>query len=222
MKKIIFFTCSFLSIIILKAQYYGGNGGGFSLASSGTSELALPVDLLYFNAKAIENHQAQLNWQTASELNNHYFDVERSYDAINWKPIGKVAGNGTTNQITNYSFIDKTIAKNQQTAYYRLRQVDYDGTNEYLGVKPVHFTSKANAPEILVYPNPFNQEITIRINTTVLYSIEITDPNGLSLVHKENQDIDTQYLDVSDWTPGVYVIHVTSRLGNTYSKISKQ
>lgn len=222
MKKIIFFTCSFLSIIILKAQYYGGNGGGFSLASSGTSELALPVDLLYFNAKAIENHQAQLNWQTASELNNHYFDVERSYDAINWKPIGKVAGNGTTNQITNYSFIDKTIAKNQQTAYYRLRQVDYDGTNEYIGGKPVHFTSKANAPEILVYPNPFNQEITIRINTTGLYSIEITDPNGLSLVHKENQDIDTQYLDVSDWTPGVYVIHVTSRLGNTYSKISKQ
>lgn len=62
----------------------------------------------------------------------------------------------------------------------------------------------------------------MRINTTGLYSIEITDPNGLSLVHKENQDIDTQYLDVSDWTPGVYVIHVTSRLGNTYSKIIKQ
>ena len=222
MKKIIFFTCSFLSVIILKAQYYGGNGGGFSLSGSGTSVVALPVELVYFEAKAIDNHQALLNWQTASELNNNYFDVERSYDAIHWEWVGKVAGNGTTTQLTVYSFVDKTITKSQQTAYYRLNQIDYDGANEYTDIRSIRFTPKPNALEIAAYPNPFNQEVTLSTSATEPYSIEVTDINGLVVLNIENEDKGTHKLDLSTWASGVYLVNVTSTQGTKHLKVIKQ
>ena len=183
---------------------------------------ALPVELVYFEAKYIDNHQALLNWQTASELNNDYFDVERSYDAIHWEWVGKVVGNGTTTQLTDYSFVDKTIAKSQQTAYYRLNQIDYDGANEYTDIRSVRFTVKPNAFEIAAYPNPFNQEVTISVSATELYSIEVTDINGLVVLNIENEDKGTHKLDLSTWASGVYLVNVTSTQGTKHLKVIKQ
>ena len=198
------------------SSFSGGGGGG------GANGAPLPVELVYFEAKAIDNHQALLNWQTASELNNNYFDVERSYDAIHWEWVGKVAGNGTTTQLTDYSFVDKTIAKSQQTAYYRLNQIDYDGANEYTDIRSVRFTVKPNAFEIAAYPNPFNQEVTISVNTTELYSIEVTDLSGILLLAIQNEDKGTHRLDLSAWASGVYIVNVTSTQGTKHLKVIKQ
>jgi hypothetical protein len=183
---------------------------------------ALPVELVYFEAKYIDNHQALLTWQTASELNNDYFDVERSYDAIHWEWVGKVAGNGTTTQLTDYSFVDKTITKSQQTAYYRLNQIDYDGANEYTDLRSIRFTSKPNALEIAAYPNPSNQEVTISISTTELYSIEVADLSGVLLLAIQNEDKGTHRLDLSAWASGVYIVNVTSKQGTKHLKVIKQ
>jgi hypothetical protein len=202
--------------------------GGNTMSNAGSAYVfkptsgGLPVDLVYFEAKAIDNQQALLHWQTASELNNNYFDVERSYDAIHWEWVGKVVGNGTTNQLEDYNFIDKTIAKSQQTAYYRLNQIDYDGAHEYTDIRSVSFTVKANAFEIAAYPNPFNQEVTIRIRTTELYSIEVTDLNGLVMLNIENEDKGTHSLDLSTWASGVYIVNVTSKQGTKHLKVMKQ
>jgi hypothetical protein len=198
------------------SSFSGGGGGG------GANGAPLPVELVYFEAKAIDNHQALLNWQTASELNNNYFDVERSYDAIHWEWVGKVAGNGTTTQLTDYSFVDKTIAKSQQTAYYRLNQIDYDGANEYTDIRSVRFTVKPNAFEIAAYPNPFNQEVTISVSTTELYSIEVTDLSGVLLLAIQNEDKGTHRLDLSAWASGVYIVNVTSTQGTKHLKVIKQ
>ena len=182
----------------------------------------LPVDLVYFEAKAIDNQQALLHWQTASELNNNYFDVERSYDAIQWEWVGKVVGNGTTNQLADYNFVDKSIATSQNMAYYRLNQVDYDGANEYTDIRSVRFDGRAEAFEIAAYPNPFNQEVTVRIRTTELYSIEVTDLNGLVMLNIENEDKGTHRLDLSTWASGVYIVNVTSTQGTKHLKVIKQ
>jgi hypothetical protein len=198
------------------SSFSGGGGGG------GAGGAPLPVELVYFEAKAIDNHQALLNWQTASELNNNYFDAERSYDAIHWEWVGKVAGNGTTNQLTDYSFTDKSIATSQNMAYYRLKQVDFDGTFEYSDVRDVRFDGRAEAFEIAAYPNPFNQEVTIRIRTTELYSIEVTDLNGVLLLAIENEDKGTHRLDLSVWASGVYIVHITSTQGTKHLKVIKQ
>ena len=198
------------------SSFSGGGGGG------GANGAPLPVELVYFEAKAIDNHQALLNWQTASELNNNYFDVERSYDAIHWEWVGKVVGNGTTTQLTDYSFVYKTIAKSQQTAYYRLNQIDYDGANEYTDIRSVRFTVKPNAFEIAAYPNPFNQEVTISVSTTELYSIEVTDLSGVLLLAIQNEDKGTHRLDLSAWASGVYIVNVTSTQGTKHLKVIKQ
>jgi hypothetical protein len=198
------------------SSFSGGGGGG------GAGGSPLPVELIHFDAQAAANHTADLHWQTASELNNNYFDVERSYDAIHWEWVGKVVGNGTTNQLADYSFVDKTIAKSQQTAYYRLNQIDYDGAHEYTDIRDVRFTVKPNAFEIAAYPNPFNQEVTIRIRTTELYSIEVTDLNGLVMLNIENEDKGTHRLDLSTWASGVYIVNVTSTQGTKHLKVMKQ
>jgi hypothetical protein len=198
------------------SSFSGGGGGG------GASGNPLPVELIHFDAQAAANHTADLHWQTASELNNNYFDVERSYDAIHWEWVGNVTGNGTTNQLTDYSFTDKSIATSQNMAYYRLNQIDYDGANEYTDIRSVRFTVKPNAFEIAAYPNPFNQEVTIRIRTTELYSIEVTDINGLVMLNIENEDKGMHRLDLSTWASGVYVINVTSTQGTKHLKVMKQ
>jgi hypothetical protein len=159
--------------------------GGTTLSAAGSTDAfkptsgSLPVDLVYFETKAIDDQQALLHWQTASELNNNYFDVERSYDAIHWEWVGNVTGNGTTNQLTDYNFTDKSIATSQNTPYYRLKQVDFDGAFEYSNERVVSFDGKVEKLEIAAYPNQFNQEVTVRVSNTKPYSIEVTDLNGL-------------------------------------------
>jgi hypothetical protein len=202
--------------------------GGTTLSAAGSAYVfkptsgSLPVELIHFDAQAAANHTADLHWQTASEINNNYFDVERSYDAIHWEWVGKVAGNGTTKQLTDYSFTDKSIATSQNMAYYRLKQVDYDGANEYTDIRSVSFTVKSNAFEIAAYPNPFNQEVTIRISTTELYSIEVTDLNGVLLLAIDNEDKGTHRLDLSTWSSGVYIVNITSTQSTKHLKVIKQ
>ena len=187
-----------------------------------TASAALPVELVHFRAKAVANHTADLHWATASELNNNYFDVERSYDAIHWEWVGNVTGNGTTNQLTDYRFTDKSIATSQNTAYYRLKQVDYDGAFEYSDIRVVSFDGKVVKLEIAAYPNPFNQEVTIRVNTNEPYSIEVTNINGLLLLAIDNTTSQTQRLDLTEWTSGIYIVNVTSSQGTKHLKVIKQ
>jgi len=201
---------------------YTGYTGTFSPFAVGDASAALPVDLVYFEAKAIDDQQALLNWATASEINNNYFDLERSYDAIHWEWVGNVTGNGTTNQLTDYSFRDKSIATSKNTAYYRLKQVDFDGAFEYSDIRVVRFDGRAEMLEIAAYPNPFNQEVTIRISTAELYSVEVTDLNGLVMLNIENEDKGTYSLDLSIWASGVYIINVTSTQGTKHLKVMKQ
>jgi hypothetical protein len=198
------------------SSFSGGGGGG------GAGGSPLPVELIHFDAQAAANRTADLHWATASELNNNYFDVERSYDAIHWEWVGKVTGNGTTNQLTDYSFTDKSIATSQNTAYYRLKQVDFDGAFEYSNERVVSFDGKVEKLEIAAYPNPSNQEVTIRVNTNELYSIDVTNINGLLLLAIDNTKSQTHMLDLTEWTSGVYIVNVTSSQGTKHLKIIKQ
>jgi hypothetical protein len=186
------------------------------------SNAPLPVELIHFDAQASANHTADLHWATASEINNSHFEIERSYDGKTFETLGNVTGNGTTSQLIDYNYTDETIAKSQNTAYYRLKQVDYDGAFEYSDVRVVRFDGNAEVFEIAAYPNPFNNEVTIRVNANEPYAIQVTDINGvvvLSVDHTENR---THRLDVSEYTAGVYIIEVTSTQGTKHLKVIKQ
>ena len=198
------------------ASFSGGGGGG------GASGSPLPVELIHFDAQAAANHTADLHWATASEINNSHFVIERSYDGRTFETIGNVTGNGTTSQLIDYSFTDKSIATSQNMAYYRLKQVDYDGAYEYSDVRVARFDGNAEVFEIAAYPNPFNNEVTIRVNANEPYTIQVTDINGVVVLSVDRTENRTHRLDVSEYTAGVYIIEVTSTQGTKHLKVIKQ
>lgn len=114
-----------------------------------TSQLAaLPIQLMTFSATLVADG-VKLSWTTASETQNDYFSIERSGDGTDFKPIGEKDGNGTTSQRIYYTFTDQEPLNGNN--YYRLKQVDEDGTSTYSPVRLARF-GKSNP--LAVYPNP--------------------------------------------------------------------
>ena len=141
--------------------YYSDDGTLYACTNNGiyvfTGEL--PVELTSFAATYSEN-TIQLIWSTASELNNYGFEIERRSDKTDWRTIGFREGNGTTTEPQNYSYIDDLFGVNSHKLYYRLKQIDFDGTFEYsevveVDLAPLTFTLHQN------YPNPFNPSTKI-------------------------------------------------------------
>lgn len=119
----------------------------------------IPVELISFTA-VDAGGKVKLNWQTAAELNNYGFEIEKevSHAVKDWERIGFVEGKGTSTEISGYTFIDEYV--NAGKNYYRLKQIDFDGSFKIYGsieveVSPQSFSLEQN------YPNPFNPATTI-------------------------------------------------------------
>ncbi len=135
--------------------------GPFNNADDAVS--ILPIELVSFKARAVDAEgdlgKVEITWQTAWERDNDYFEVEKSRDGVNFQSIARVlpkGNNGFSNSIQNYVHYDEQpwLGKN----YYRLKQVDFDGTTTYSKIEVVIFERSALAPtagKMEVYPNPF-------------------------------------------------------------------
>ena len=124
---------------------------------------SLPVALSNFTATANEG-SVKLNWSTATESNNSYFEVQRSNDpATGFEKIGTIAGNETTTSTSNYDFTD--LNPGEGTVYYRLNQVDVTGTSAYSPIVVVELEVSAER-EVAVFPNPTasGSRLTVRLN----------------------------------------------------------
>ncbi|MFT5724010.1 MAG: sugar lactone lactonase YvrE [Bacteroidia bacterium] len=191
----------------LVSTFSGGGGGG-----GGGSE-PLPVELIQFEANASANHTADLTWKTASELNNSHFIIERTYDGITFDEINVIQGNGTTVELINYNEEDITIDPNQNTVYYRLRQVDFDATEAYSPIRRVDFeTTNVTKPNLVtLYPNPTNSNITVAFSSDEMesHTVKLVDQLGRVLTTK-SFDGQTCTLDLSHRAQGVYFVILDS------------
>lgn len=124
------------------------------LIAIGTAIQPFPIELLSFSGER-DADVAYLEWVTASELNNERFEIERSMDGVSWETRGFVLGAGTTNDIQYYTFIDVEVPA--ANVYYRLKQVDFDGTYTHSDAIELLFdestAGKVAAPWV-VAPNP--------------------------------------------------------------------
>ncbi len=121
----------------------------------------VPVEMLTFTA-SVRNSEVQLLWSTASELNNRGFEIERSFnDDNNFVTIGFVDGKGSSTEINYYSFNDNPQLSGVNQIYYRLKQVDFDGTFSYSNIVNVSYDVPAEFVLNQNYPNPFNPSTTI-------------------------------------------------------------
>jgi hypothetical protein len=123
----------------------------------------LPVELISFSGNYIDEQKILLEWETASETNNDYFNVERSIDAVNYTKAGKVNGSGNSSHTLHYTFTDFEFHDVNNT-YYRLKQIDFDG-KEHLS-KTIAVTKKKRDLEFLGYMSePMNQMIKVYVNS---------------------------------------------------------
>jgi hypothetical protein len=120
----------------------------------------LPVVLNRFAAVLTYNQQVEISWATSQEVNSNYFSIQRSSDAVNFSEIGKVKSKGFSSVNTDYSFTDPESLNS--TRYYRLQMVDRDGKSEYS--KIISISSDAKIASVVVFNNPFTDQVRLMVN----------------------------------------------------------
>ena len=192
--------------------------GEFTVAGN-VSTNPLPVVLVSFNAFVNQN-DAYLNWTTAFEQNNKGFHVERSFNMLNFERIEFVGGKVNSQTTNDYSYIDKAIFYQVQTAYYRLVQEDMDGHTEYSETRVVHALNGNG--DIIISPNPFvtNTALVFNNATEGKYSVFITDAQGRLIAETNltlasgNATITLEALN--SIAPGIYFIQVKGYSNNIF------
>ena len=138
--------------------------------------------------------------------------------------IDQVSGNGNSQHQIEYSYLDENISPMENTVFYRLKQVDFDGAFEYSDIRIVRFDELENDMQLEAYPNPFSDEVTIMINLSAgeNYQIQITDLNG-DIIHKEDHNFKSgiHKLDLSQCDSGMYIVEVASDQGSEHIKVMK-
>ena len=179
----------------------------FAVTQSGST---LPIELLYFNAE--QTDQGVLcSWVTATEIDNDYFVVERSYDGKEFVALGTIDGAGNSSTTLHYKFLDKTVCYG--LAYYRLKQVDFDGKTTYYNDRVVAVDCKTRNP-ISLRPNPAQSEIfsEFKMSSDAKVKLEVVDIMGQvvqSELHTVTQGDNVLKTEISKLAPGVYYMKIT-------------
>ncbi len=180
----------------------------------------LPVELAYFEAQNNGNKAVQLDWETTTETNNAFFEIQRKQDGQRWQSIGKINGSGTTSEVQHYQFLDNRPYTG--LSYYKLKQVDHDGNFEYSSIQSVEI----ERPKLLtIYPNPVENILTIELNTlenriTELSLINITGRLERTISIQGNEQI--KHINVKDLPQGIYFIQTSDSTPNkVYQKFVK-
>lgn len=175
----------------------------------------IPVELVSFDAQVDENG-ITLSWETATELNNAGFDVERSSDNKTFEKLGFIEGNGTTTEKQEYKFVD-TGVKGKGKFYYRLKQVDHDGTELYSDVLEVDYEVVPTVFSLSQnYPNPFNPMTNIEfgIPKEVKVTLKIYDAIGSEVETIVNEKMEPGYYKYqwngAKFASGVYFYRITA------------
>jgi len=195
----------------------------FTQCILGGSVNILPVELLNFNARLLSYNSALLSWETASEFNNDFFQLERSEDAINWQSITRLKGKNSTNQLSYYDFIDDKLALiKSDKVYYRLKQVDFNGAYEYSMIRVLNLVRKDsksivsfyNSNEKKIFINVNSENVDFNIKSIALYSMD-----GKQLYQKQNIDHDLKQfkIDCLLFSQSLYSLIVETTDG-TYSQ----
>lgn len=184
--------------------------------------ITLPVSLISFTSKCAGAY-IEINWKTSAEINNDFFELERTTDLIRWEHVSRVEGAGNSNKILKYNVHDNFYPDG--TVYYRLKQTDFDGTSTYSRI----ITSSCFS-EIRICSESLDCEISYGHKSVIisfwsgctgLYNIELMDCTGRELsvknIYLEKGNRETVSLDLV-YPAGIYFL----RVGNNISSVTKK
>jgi hypothetical protein len=176
----------------------------------------LPIDLISFTGK-LTDHTTVLNWSTAVELNNDYFEIQRSTDGINFTTIGTKKGNGNSNSINEYEFID--AAPVNGINYYRLVQHDFNGKTSYSNVIKVDIENTSN---FSVSPNPSVSSFNVKFLNLSGGEFTVMDVLGRVLLNRTIEAGTESIVIGSEFTKGVYVLRLSGSNGVATQRVVKE
>lgn len=186
----------------------------FTLAST-TANNPLPIELLNFDARVSGINNVELKWTTASEINNDFFTIERSRDAVHFEEVLTVDGAGNSAIPLHYQAFDDQPYSG--LSYYRLKQTDFDGKYSYSPVRAVRIDANDH---IRIYPNPTLGQVTIEHQGQMTGPIEMVNLYGQDVSHQirtTDQQMDRMTLDLTELPAGMYLL----RSGSSTHTIQK-
>lgn len=180
----------------------------------------LPVQLSAFSAKK-QSDGAYISWTTSSEVNNNYFEVQTSIDGVNWITIAIVQGAGNSSVENNYSFYDNEHTNPIQ--YYRLKNVDYDGTSHTSNIKTISFNTTSHSNPIIAFINESN-EIEVKLGLNGLGTVYLVDARGRFAGQQSfisvNKKGTTLKFNKSKLSEGIYFVNLISNNQRFSQKVS--
>jgi hypothetical protein len=202
----------------------------FSLYMKGfsyPSQVTLPVDIISFSAMLEGTSKVNLNWVTSTEKNVSHFVVERSFDGKEFSDAGVVFAVGNTQDLQSYNFADKIKADVNSVIYYRIRTVNIDAKNQLSIIRLIRIDKENDTKlAITTYPNPVTSDLRITVpakwqNKKVSYEL-IANNGRLTLRTESGNSSQTETINVSNLTAGVYMVRVTCNGETAMQKIVKQ
>lgn len=192
----------------------------FTLNGASQDNTLLPVEMLYINAKAIDNNFIKLNWATGTEINNDGFEIQRSINGKFFETLGFVEGAGNYAGKLDYNYDDLEVEAGIYY-YYRLKQMDYDGAFEYSKIVVASLNSNFMSANINIYPVPTSNNITIQSDVEII-NIFATDLSGKKIsLQTQKNDNDIQ-VNLSNLSAGVYYFDISTVYGREIKKVIKQ
>ncbi len=168
--------------------------------------ISLPIELISFKA-ILKNQIVDLKWQTATEINNDYFTVEKSKDGFVWITVAEQPGAGNSNTFLNYNDVD--LNPFIGVSYYRLKQTDYNGDYAYSNAISINNSEES----INIYPNPVKDVLTINnLNETHIVKVFAVDGR---IIFEGNSPA----LNTSKWSNGIYELIIFKQNGEIAEKI---
>ncbi|WP_343535597.1 T9SS type A sorting domain-containing protein [Pedobacter sp.] len=179
----------------------------------------LPIALVDFTAKASING-ALIKWTTSSEQNNVKFEIEKSLDGKNFSVIDSKPGKGNSTSLSSYEAIDASF---RQSAYYRLAQIDRDGTRITFDRLTRFVKGLEQELSVLAYPNPVTTKLYVSLESSTKEHVKLllTDMAGRTVKTKNADNSGVVELDVAGIGSGSYVLQIIKDSGNVSKKIVK-
>ncbi|WP_179225484.1 Ig-like domain-containing protein [Hymenobacter mucosus] len=186
------------------------NLGGVSAPATYSIPLGgpLPVNLVSFEAAAADGN-TRLTWRTAQEIDHDYFEVERSFTGTAFTSVGKVRSRQASTAGSSYQFTDARAAyQGYSTAYYRLKQVDTDGSSVYSRVQTVHFSAMQENVSFAIVPNPATTKagLDLRALPAGTYHVVVVDATGRTVHSASYAAGEVEPLAVHNWPAGIYTV----------------
>ena len=179
------------------------DGDQFTLGNTDISN-PLPIELTFFTATPTQN-SVKLEWETASELDNDFFTIERSVDGATWESLMQVDGAGTSKETLQYEAIDMLPLPGAQ--YYRLKQTDFDGQFSYSSLVFVWFGQSMNS--VNLFPNPTSGYFYLESSLNLVdHQVEVFNLAGRQINVRIENEGSLLKVDLRNQSPGIYLIKV--------------